>query len=47
LAWILAFSVGSIGKVYNQIKNFEMWFRKSIAILFITVGFYYFVRLFL
>ena len=40
-AWILAFSVGSIGGVYNKIKNFEIWFRRLIAVLFIVVGIYY------
>jgi cytochrome c biogenesis protein CcdA len=46
LAWILAFSVGSLGNVYNKMKNFEVWFRRAIAILFIGVGFYYIIRLF-
>ena len=46
LAWILAFSVGSIGGVYNKMKNFEIWFRRVIAILFIAVGIYYIIRVF-
>ncbi len=46
LAWILAFSVGSIGSVYNKLKIFEIWFRRAIAILFIAVGFYYIIRVF-
>jgi len=45
-AWILAFSVGSIGGVYNKMKNFEIWFRRVIAILFIAVGIYYIIRVF-
>ncbi len=45
-AWILAFSVGSIGGVYSKMKNFEVWFRRIIAILFIIVGFYYMIRVF-
>ena len=40
-AWILAFSVGSIGVVYSKIKNFEVWFRRIVAVLFIGVGIYY------
>ncbi len=40
-AWILAFSVGSIGLIYNKIKIFELWFRHVIAVLFILVGTYY------
>ncbi|MCA1758197.1 MAG: aromatic aminobenezylarsenical efflux permease ArsG family transporter [Bacteroidales bacterium] len=45
-AWILAFSVGSIGGVYNKMKNFEIWFRRVIAVLFIVVGIYYVIRVF-
>ena len=45
-AWILAFSVGSIGNVYNKMKNFEIWFRRVVAILFILVGVYYIFRVF-
>ena len=45
-AWILAFSVGSVGGVYNKMKNFEIWFRRLIAVLFIAVGIYYIIRVF-
>jgi len=40
-AWLIAFSIGSIGNVYNKLKIFELWFRRIIAILFIAVGLYY------
>jgi cytochrome c biogenesis protein CcdA len=43
-AWVLAFSVSSIGGVYNKIKTFELWFRRVVAMLFIAVGVYYMVR---
>lgn len=46
-AWILAFSIGSIGGVYNKMKNFEIWFRRVIAVLFVVVGIYYIIRVFL
>ena len=46
-AWLIAFSVGKIGNLYNRIKTFEQWFRRIVAILFIGVGVYYIVRLFL
>jgi len=42
-AWILAFSVGKVGTVYNKVKAFEIWFRRVIAVLFIGVGIYYVV----
>lgn len=40
-AWLIAFSVGSIGNVYNKLKSFELWFRRIIAVLFVVVGLYY------
>jgi threonine/homoserine/homoserine lactone efflux protein len=45
-AWILAFSIGSIGGIYNKIKYFEIWFRRVVAVLFIVVGIYYIIRVF-
>ncbi len=46
LSWILAFSLGSLGRVYDKIKNFETGFRRLIGILFILVGIYYIFRVF-
>lgn len=40
-AWVLAYAVGNVGKLYNHIKTFELWFRRIIATLFILVGMYY------
>lgn len=40
-AWLLAFSVGSVGSFYKNIKIFELWFRRVVAILFIAVGIYF------
>ncbi len=40
-AWLIAFSVGSIGGLYNKMKVFETWFRRAIAATFIVVGIYY------
>ena len=40
-AWLLAYAVGNVGKLYNQIKTFELWFRRVVAVLFILVGIYY------
>ncbi len=44
-AWIFAYTVSSIGGVYNKIKVFEKWFRRVISVLFILVGVYYIVRM--
>lgn len=46
-AWVLAFSVGSLGGIYNRMKNFEIWFRRVVAVLFVGVGIYYIFRIFL
>lgn len=46
-AWLIAFSVGSIGNVYNKLKNFELWFRRIVASLFIVVGLYYVITIYL
>jgi cytochrome c-type biogenesis protein len=40
-AWLLAYAVGNVGKLYNRIKTFEIWFRRVVAILFIGIGIYY------
>lgn len=40
-AWLLAFAVGNVGKLYNSIKLFEIWFRRFAAVLFIGTGIYY------
>lgn len=40
-AWLLAYAVGNVGKIYNRIKVFELWFRRIVAVLFILVGIYY------
>ncbi|MDP4208237.1 MAG: aromatic aminobenezylarsenical efflux permease ArsG family transporter [Bacteroidota bacterium] len=40
-AWLLAYAVGNVGKLYNHIKTFELWFRRVVAVLFILVGIYY------
>ncbi len=45
-AWILAFSVGSLGQLYNKIKAFELWFRRIIAVVFIVVGIYHILSMY-
>ena len=47
IAWLLAFSVSSVGNFYNKIKKFEFWFRRIIAVLFIGVGIYFTIIYFL
>ena len=45
-AWLLAYSVSSVGRVYDHVRAFEIWFRRVVAVLFIGVGLYYLIRLF-
>jgi sulfite exporter TauE/SafE len=45
-AWLIAFSVSSIGSVYNKMKFFELWFRRIVAVLFIGAGIYYIFQVF-
>jgi len=40
-AWLLAYAVGNVGKLYNRIKVFELWFRRVVSVIFIAVGVYY------
>jgi cytochrome c-type biogenesis protein len=47
IAWVLAYTVSGIGGIYNKIKIFELWFRRVIAVVFIIVGFYYIIRIYL
>lgn len=47
LSWMLAFTVNKVGAFYNRVKSFEKWFRKFIALLFILVGIYYIITVFL
>jgi len=42
-AWLLAYAVGNVGKLYNHIKTFELWFRRVVSVVFIMVGIYYIV----
>jgi cytochrome c biogenesis protein CcdA len=46
-AWIIAYAVSGIGGAYNKIKIFELWFRRVISVLFIIVGIYYIIRVYL
>lgn len=41
VAWILAYSISSIGKFYNHIQIIQKWMLHIVAILFIAVGIYY------
>lgn len=40
-AWLIAYTLSGVGKLYNSLKSFELGFRRVIAVLFIAVGIYY------
>ena len=40
-AWIIAYSIQSLGKVMGKIAVFQRWFNRFVAILFVLVGLYY------
>lgn len=40
-AWIIAFTIGQVGKWYDKIKTFEKWTRRIVAIGMILTGLYY------
>jgi len=43
-AWLLAFTVSGIGRLFKRLKSFEFWFRKAVAAAFIGVGIYYIIK---
>lgn len=46
VAWVLAYSMQSLGKVIGKIAVFQKWFNRLIAFLFIGVGIYYSITMF-
>lgn len=42
-AWLIAYTISSVGIFYNSIRSFENWFRKGVAVLFIGIGIYYII----
>lgn len=43
IAYLLAYSMSNVGKFYNRMKSFEVWFRRIISAIFILVGIYYII----
>ena len=42
-AWLLAYTVSGVGRLYTRLKIFEIGFRRVISVVFIAVGVYYVV----
>ncbi len=41
VAWILAFSAGKIGAIYGKMQTIQKWLNIVVGILFIAIGIYY------
>lgn len=46
-AWLLAYTISGVGILHKRIKSFEYWFRKVVAVVFIGIGIYYIITVFL
>lgn len=46
-AWMLAFAVHNVGQLHRRIRNFELWMRRAVGILFICTGIYYIAQIFI
>ena len=42
-AWLFAYTISGVGTLYKRIKSFEFWFRKIVAVVFIGIGIYYII----
>ncbi len=40
-AYLIAFTLSGVGKLYNRLKVFELWFRRVVSVIFIATGLYY------
>ncbi|HEX2977148.1 MAG TPA: aromatic aminobenezylarsenical efflux permease ArsG family transporter [Bacteroidales bacterium] len=47
LAWLIAYMVSAVSSFYSKMKSFELWFRRISAVLFILIGLYYIIRIYL
>jgi len=46
-AWLIAYTISGIGSVHQKIKSFEKWFRRVVAVVFIGIGIYYIITVWL
>ncbi|MDY5969016.1 MAG: aromatic aminobenezylarsenical efflux permease ArsG family transporter [Bacteroidales bacterium] len=43
IAWLLTYSVASIGQFYNSMNTFQKWLKRVVSAIFIVVGCYYII----
>jgi cytochrome c biogenesis protein CcdA len=46
-AWLIAYTISGIGTVHKKFKSFEYWFRRVVAVIFIGIGIYYIITVWL
>jgi cytochrome c-type biogenesis protein len=46
-AWLIAYTISGVGNLYKRIKSFEYWFRRVVAVIFIGIGIYYIITVWL
>lgn len=46
VAWILAFSAGSIGRFYGSVARIQKWVNIVVGVLFVAIGLYYTIIIF-
>ena len=47
VAWILAFSVEKVGEFYGKLRTIQKWLNIIVGVLFIAVGIYYCLMMYL
>jgi len=46
-SWLIAYTISGMGILYKRIKSFEFWFKKVVAVIFIGMGIYYIIAVYL
>lgn len=47
VAWILAFSVEKVGEFYGKLRTIQKWLNIIVGVIFIAIGIYYCVMMYL
>lgn len=46
VAWLIAFTLSGVGRFYDRLKVFELWFRRIVAAIFMVAGIYFIIILY-
>ena len=47
VAWVLAYSISGISSFYKKVISIQKWLNTIISILFIVIGIYYIITLYI